>query len=435
MKLLKKNIAVFLLTLIAFVYVPQSIHAEEKLPINADAAILVEADTGKIIYEQNADKALGIASMTKMMTEYLLFEAIESGKVEWEQTYTPSEKVYTLSTAPGLSNVPLRPNEQYTVKELYEAMVIKSANGAAIAISEIVAGSEGEFVKMMNQKARDLGLEHYQFVNSTGLSNYDMLGMYPKGTGVNDENLLSAQDTATLAYHLMKGFPEVLDTTSLPTKKFRQGTAEEMIMNNTNAMLKGRRYSYEGVDGLKTGTTPFAGSTFTGTAKRDGTRYITVVMDSKNELGQPSGADRFKQAADLFDYGFNHFTTVNFTLDDLDKKDNHSFPIAKGKEEQVKMQTKESIQLLLEKEAKDSVHVKIKMDENKLNEDGELQAPIKKGEKIGELFIENPKKSEYLMELTPEKERISIYAADSVEKANWFVLTTRAIGEFFEEVF
>jgi serine-type D-Ala-D-Ala carboxypeptidase (penicillin-binding protein 5/6) len=435
MKLLKKNIAVFLLTLIAFVYVPQSIHAEEKLPINADAAILVEADTGKIIYEQNADKALGIASMTKMMTEYLLFEAIESGKVEWEQTYTPSEKVYTLSTAPGLSNVPLRPNEQYTVKELYEAMVIKSANGAAIAISEIVAGSEGEFVKMMNQKARDLGLEHYQFVNSTGLSNYDMLGMYPKGTGVNDENLLSAQDTATLAYHLMKDFPEVLDTTSLPTKKFRQGTAEEMIMNNTNAMLKGRRYSYEGVDGLKTGTTPFAGSTFTGTAKRDGTRYITVVMDSKNELGQPSGADRFKQAADLFDYGFNHFTTVNFTLDDLDKKDNHSFPIAKGKEEQVKMQTKESIQLLLEKEAKDSVHVKIKMDENKLNEDGELQAPIKKGEKIGELFIENPKKSEYLMELTPEKERISIYAADSVEKANWFVLTTRAIGEFFEEVF
>ncbi|MFD2680402.1 serine hydrolase [Bacillus seohaeanensis] len=435
MKLLKKNIAVFLLTLIAFVYVPQSIHAEEKLPINADAAILVEADTGKIIYEQNADKALGIASMTKMMTEYLLFEAIESGKVEWEQTYTPSEKVYTLSTAPGLSNVPLRPNEQYTVKELYEAMVIKSANGAAIAISEIVAGSEGEFVKMMNQKAKDLGLEHYQFVNSTGLSNYDMLGMYPKGTGVNDENLLSAQDTATLAYHLMKDFPEVLDTTSLPTKKFRQGTAEEMIMNNTNAMLKGRRYSYEGVDGLKTGTTPFAGSTFTGTAKRDGTRYITVVMDSKNELGQPSGADRFKQAADLFDYGFNHFTTVNFTLDDLDKKDNHSFPIAKGKEEQVKMQTKESIQLLLEKEAKDSIHVKIKMDENKLNEDGELQAPIKKGEKIGELFIENPKKSEYLMELTPEKERISIYAADSVEKANWFVLTTRAIGEFFEEVF
>jgi serine-type D-Ala-D-Ala carboxypeptidase (penicillin-binding protein 5/6) len=435
MKLLKKNIAVFLLTLIAFVYVPQSIHAEEKLPINADAAILVEADTGKIIYEQNADKALGIASMTKMMTEYLLFEAIASGKVKWEQTYTPSEKVYTLSTAPGLSNVPLRPNEQYTVKELYEAMVIKSANGAAIAISEIVAGSEGEFVKMMNQKAKDLGLEHYQFVNSTGLSNYDMLGMYPKGTGVNDENLLSAQDTATLAYHLMKDFPEVLDTTSLPTKKFRQGTAEEMIMNNTNAMLKGRRYSYEGVDGLKTGTTPFAGSTFTGTAKRDGTRYITVVMDSKNELGQPSGADRFKQAADLFDYGFNHFTTVNFTLDDLDKKDNHSFPIAKGKEEQVKMQTKESIQLLLEKEAKDSIHVKIKMDKNKLNEDGELQAPIKKGEKIGELFIENPKKSEYLMELTPEKERISIYAADSVEKANWFVLTTRAIGEFFEEVF
>jgi serine-type D-Ala-D-Ala carboxypeptidase (penicillin-binding protein 5/6) len=435
MRLFKKNIAVFLLTLIAFVYVPQSIHAEEKLPINADAAILVEADTGKIIYKQNADKALGIASMTKMMTEYVLFEAIESGKVEWEQTYTPSEKVYTLSTAPGLSNVPLRPNEQYTVQELYEAMVIKSANGAAIAISEIVAGSEGEFVKMMNQKAKDLGLEHYQFVNSTGLSNYDMLGMYPKGTGVNDENLLSAQDTATLAYHLIKDFPEVLDTTSLPTKKFRQGTAEEMIMNNTNAMLKGRRYSYEGVDGLKTGTTPFAGSTFTGTAKRDGTRYITVVMDSKNELGQPSGADRFKQAAELFDYGFNHFTIVDFTLDDLNKKSNQSFPVAKGKEEQVAMKTKESIQLLLEKEAKDNIHVKIKMDENKLNEDGELQAPIKKGEKIGELFIENPKKSEYLKEQNPEKERISIYAADSVEKANWFVLTTRAIGEFFEKVF
>jgi serine-type D-Ala-D-Ala carboxypeptidase (penicillin-binding protein 5/6) len=435
MKFFKKNIAVFLLTLTAFVYVPQSIHAEEKLSINADAAILVEADTGKIIYQQNANKALGIASMTKMMTEYLLFEAIESGKVKWEQTYTPSEKVYTLSTAPGLSNIPLRSNEQYTVKELYEAMVIKSANGAAIAISEIVAGSEGDFVKMMNQKAKDLGLEHYQFVNSTGLSNYDMLGMYPKGTGVNDENLLSAQDTATLAYHLIKDFPEILETTSLPTKKFRQGTTEEMIMNNTNAMLKGRAYSYKGVDGLKTWTTPFAGSTFTGTAERDGIRYISVVMDSKDELGQPSGADRFKQSAELFDYGFNHFATVDFTLDDLDKKDNHSFPVAKGKKEQVEMKTKESVHLLVKKEEKDNIHAKIKMDETRLNEDGELQAPIKKGERIGELVIETPEKSEYLLDQNPEEKTISIYAADSVEKASWFVLTTRAIGEFFEEVF
>ncbi|MBM7584461.1 D-alanyl-D-alanine carboxypeptidase (penicillin-binding protein 5/6) [Bacillus pakistanensis] len=431
----KKYIAVFLICFITMVHLPQQIQAEEKLTINADAAILVEVDSGKILFKHNANKALGIASMTKMMTEYLVLEAVETGKVKWDQTYTVSDKVYALANAPGLSNVPLHADEQYTVKELYEAMVIKSANGASIALAEVVAGSEGEFVKMMNQKAKELELEHYQFVNSTGLSNYDMLGMHPEGTDVNAENLMSAKDTAALAYHLINDFPEVLETASLSTKDFRKGTNEELIMKNTNAMLPGRTFEYKGADGLKTGTTPFAGSTFTGTAKRNGVRYISVIMDSKDALDNPSSAERFIQTAELFDYGFHNFSNVEFTFDDVEKKAKHTIPVADGKEEKVEIKTKEHLSLRIKTENKSNAKLELTIDESKLNEDGELQAPIEEGEKIGELTVEDPKKYDYIIKPTDTEQKIDVYAAASVEKENWFVRSAKAIGDFFGSIF
>ena len=186
---------------------PASTDAEESLNLLVDGAILIDADTGKILYEQNADTALGIASMTKMMTEYLLFEAIENGQVTWDQQYSVTDYTWKISQDRVLSNVPLRRDGSYSIKELYEAMAIYSANAATIAIAETIAGTESEFVNMMNKKAEEMGLEGYKFVNSTGLSNADLQGMHPQGTGPKDENVMPAKSVAKLAYPFVERLP------------------------------------------------------------------------------------------------------------------------------------------------------------------------------------------------------------------------------------
>lgn len=198
--------------------VPAPTNAETDLGLTVDAAILIDADTGKILYEQNAETALGIASMTKMMTEYLLLDAIKEGSITWDQQYNVTEYTYKVSQNRLLSNVPLRADGTYSIKELYEAMAIYSANAATIAIAETIAGTEKEFLKLMNKKAEELGLENYKFVNSTGLNNSDLLGMHPEGTGENDENVMPARSVAKLAYHLLKDHPDMLETAKIPKK-------------------------------------------------------------------------------------------------------------------------------------------------------------------------------------------------------------------------
>ncbi|MFC7783994.1 D-alanyl-D-alanine carboxypeptidase family protein [Rossellomorea sp. GCM10028870] len=432
---MKRSLSVLMISFMAMTPFQQTAHGKTNLDINADAAILVEADTGKIVYKEHEDQLLGIASMTKMMTEYLVLEAIQEGKIKWDQTYKVSDKVYQLANAPGLSNVPLRADEKYTVRELYDAMVIKSGNGAAIALSEVVAGSEGEFVKRMNAKAKELGFENYQFVNSSGLSNYDMLGMFPKGTDVNDENMVSAEDMATLAYYLIHDFPEVLETSGLSSKVFRPGTDEELVMKNTNGLLKEKAYYYKGADGLKTGTTPFAGSTFTGTAERDGVRYISVILDAKDEYGQPSSAERFTQTTELLDYGFNEFETVKYSLNDIEKKKEHTLNVPDGKEQEVVIKIDKPLSIRVNKEDLDKIETSLNLDENKLNKDGSLQAPIEKGEKIGELRIENPNKEEYILDEKRQSYKVDVIAAESVDKASWLVRSARSIQEFIGNLF
>lgn len=209
---------------------------EDVLSINADAAILVEAETGRILYGKNIDKVLGIASMTKMMTEYLLLEAIEEGRVSWDQEYAVSEYAWKVSQDTNLSNVHLRRDGTYNIKELYEAMTIYSANAATIGIAETIAGSETNFVKMMNEKAEELGLEDFKFVNSSGLNNKDLKGHHPAGNE-DEENVMSARATAKLASALINDFPEVLETASTPRKTFREGTEDAIKMENWNWML------------------------------------------------------------------------------------------------------------------------------------------------------------------------------------------------------
>lgn len=210
---MKNNLQRFIASLIAItllttIFSIQDVQAEENdhLNINAEAALLLEQSTGKIIYQKNIDTVLGIASMTKMMTEYLILEAVHEKKLSWEDQYNVTEYVHTISQDTSLSNVPLRRDGTYNARELYEAMAIYSANGATIALAEMVAGSEEAFVVKMNEKAEELGLKDYKFVNTTGLNNADLYGMHPANTAADEENVMSARATAKLAFHLLKDF-------------------------------------------------------------------------------------------------------------------------------------------------------------------------------------------------------------------------------------
>ncbi|MGZ0084078.1 D-alanyl-D-alanine carboxypeptidase family protein [Caldibacillus thermoamylovorans] len=406
------------------------------LDIRADAAILVDAQTGRILYEKNIDTVLGIASMTKMMTEYLLLDAIKAKRVKWDQTYTPSEYVYRLSQDRALSNVPLRKDGKYTVRELYEAMAIYSANAATVAIAEVIAGSEKNFVRMMNEKAKQLGLKDYKFVNATGLSNQDLKGFHPEGTNTDEENVMSARAMAMLAYRLLKDHPEVLETASIPRKIFREGTKDEIRMDNWNWMLPGLVYGYEGVDGLKTGYTEFAGNCFTGTAKRNGVRLISVVMNAKNASGKTTKEARFQETAKLFDYGFHQYSLQTLYPKGYELKGKSTVPVVKGKEKEVRVATAKKLALLIKNGEEKQYKPVYVFDKKKMTKEGELIAPLKKGETVGYMTLDY-KGDDSLAFLSPDMAkniRVPLVTTVEVEKANWFVLSMRAIGGLFADL-
>jgi len=410
---------------------PAATDAEESLNLLVDGAILIDADTGKILYEQNADTALGIASMTKMMTEYLLFEAIENGQVKWDQQYSVTEYTYKISQNRVLSNVPLRRDGTYSISELYEAMAIYSANAATIAIAETIAGTEAEFINMMNKKAEELGLEGYKFVNSTGLNNSDLQGMHPQGTGAQDENVMPAKSVAKLAYHLMKDYPQVLETTSIPKKVFREGTEDAIDMANWNFMLPGLVYEYKGakVDGLKTGTTNFAGHCFTGTAEKDGMRVIAVVMKAVDSKGVGSYKARFDAAAALFNYGFAQFSKEEIVPAGYEFKKQKDIPVIKGKEDQVGIAIKEPIEMVIKSSEKDLYTPKLVLNEKKLK-DGSLEAAVKKGEVVGHVELVKSEGTDYGF-ITGATKSADVVTTEAVERSNWFSLGMQAIGHFF----
>lgn len=434
---IQKSFVCMMVFMMAMSMVQKPANAQGDLDVNAKAAILVEASTGKILYEKNSDTAQGIASMTKMMSEYLLLEAVEDGKVKWDQKYTVPGNLSEMSHNTGLSNVSLREEDSYTIKELYEAMAIYSANAATMAIAETIAGSEANFVKMMNEKAKELGLKEYKFVNSTGLNNRDLQPYVDQVVGgPEEENVMSANDVATLAYRLLHDHPEVLETSSIPKKVFAEGTVDETHMDNWNWMLKGLLREYEGMDGLKTGTTDFAGANFTGTAERDGLRFITVVMNVDVPPGENSYDARFSETRKMLDYAFNNYSMEEVLPADYKVKGQKTLSVEKGKEKEVQIKTDAPLSMVIKNGEEDQYKPKFVLDKKKLNDDGELTAPVKEGEKVGYVMLEAKGKKDlgYLTDKGTNASKASVVTVDSVEKANWFVLSMRAVGGFFGDI-
>lgn len=430
---MKKLMAILMVPLlVGMTFGTNPTYAESTLGIHVDGAILIDADSGKILYEENADTPLGIASMTKMMTEYILFEAISEGKVSWDQEYKVNDYTYAVSQDRRLSNVPLRRDGTYTIRELYEALAIYSANAATIAIAETIAGTETEFLKLMNEKAEELGLTDYKFVNSTGLNNEVLQGMQPQGTGPKDENVMPAKSVAKLAYSLLKDYPEVLETTKIKTKVFREGTSDAIKMDNWNFMLPGFVYAYEGVDGLKTGTTDFAGHCFTGTATRDGKRVIAVVMKAVDAKGVGSYKARFDATRALFDFGFSQFSEQEFVPAGYKFKGQESLAVQKGKEKTVGIKVKNSVKAMVKTSEKDQFVSELVLDE-KLVKDNALVAPIKKGTVIGHVKLVKKEGTDYGF-INGDELGVDVVTSEAVEKAGWFSLMMGGIGNFFVSI-
>lgn len=428
----RKRLLVFLLSalflFLGTLYRGTPVHAEDgnTLGLDVGAAILIDAETGRVLYEYNADELLGVASMSKMLTEYLVLEAIAEGTISWDDQVLIDEFIHKLSSPTlGLSTVGLTQGETYTVKELYDTMAIHSANASTVALAELIAGSEANFVNMMNEKAAELGLKEgtYYFVNSSGLNNSDMLGNHPEGTDVNAENMMTARAVAKLAYHLLKDYPEVLETASQPELQFRDGRTYK----NFNFMLPGLTFEYPGVDGLKTGSTNFAGYNFTATAERNGQRFISVVMKTDSQIS------RFRETKKLLDYAFHNFSNVELFPANMEIEGFESLPVTKGKEDSVKIATKEPLNLVIKNGEEEKYMPKLVLDESKLNENGELTAPVEKGEVVGYLTYEYDGKDYGFID-SDNAVTVEVVATETVEKANWFVLMMRGVGDFFSNL-
>lgn len=382
--------------------------------LNVKSAILIDAASGQVLFENRADTPLPPASMAKMMTEYLVMEAVKNGKLSWDEMIPTTQNAADVIGSGGL----LAYNEQVPLKDMFAAMSIYSANDASVALAERIAGTEEEFAKMMNAKAREFGLsEQAHFINATGLSRADMGKYIPKE--LQGETLLTAKDAAIIAYNLLKDYKEVLEYTKIPSKKFREKDKSPMI--NWNWMLEGnkdnvnfKKYAYAGLDGLKTGTTDDAGYCFTGTAERNGLRLISVVMNAGTQAG------RFTETAKLLDYGFANFELKPVLTAKAEIEQLKTVNIKKGVATEVPVVTESALNLVVKKGAtSDQFTITAQP-----VEESKLVAPIAKGTVLGTVKVT----------YQGAEKTVNLIANEDVEKGSWFRLFFRGIKNFFVDM-
>ncbi|HFI0121644.1 TPA: D-alanyl-D-alanine carboxypeptidase PBP3 [Streptococcus suis] len=294
----------FLLTLttvIALFFTATPILAED-FSVAAKHAIAVEVSSGKILYEQDAETKASIASISKTLSIYLVYEALAKGEITLDTMLDISDYPYSLTSNTELSNVNLD-ERSYSVRDLLNASLITSSNSAIIALAEKIAGSEAAFVDRMKAKVQEWGITDAKIVNVSGLDNTDLgENIYP-GSSPEDVNMFSALDVATIARRLILDYPQVLDITSLNAYDFGGYT-----YYSTNQMLSDGTHARGGVDGLKTGTSNSAGSSFLATTQQAGMRIITVVLNATDGLTSPE--NRFVATNDLMNYVYSNFSLV-----------------------------------------------------------------------------------------------------------------------------
>ena len=349
------------------------------LNVAGKSALLMDVATGTVIYEQNAHEALAPASVTKVMTMLLIMEAIDSGKIGWDDLVTTSEA----AAAKGGSQVYLKVGETMKVSDMVKSIAVSSANDCACAMAEHIAGSESAFVENMNARARELGMSDTNFVNCTGLDDSEEA----------KKHRTSAHDIAVMSRQLLKNHPDIKKYTTIWMDTVRDGA---FGLSNTNKLVR----FYQGATGLKTGFTSGAGYCLSASAQRDGMELIAVVM------GCATSAERFAACKSLLDYGFASFAVAAPQM-----PEDARIPVKLGVTDTVRAVPSRQEVLLIDKSQKNMISTKVELTE-------EVAAPVSKGQRLGTLSI---------MAGEQVLAQIPLVAEQAVEKLTWGQLFVRVL--------
>lgn len=374
---MKKLISILLSAVLLLCVLP-AVRAEG-LDVPAPSAILMDAATGTVLYEKNADEKLPPASVTKIMTLLLVMEALDSGRIGWDDMVTASEA----AAAKGGSQVYLEVGEQMSMDEMLKSVVVSSANDCATALAEHVAGSEAAFVEKMNARAAELGMENTHFVNCTGLDDGENAS----------EHLTTARDIAIMSRELLT-HEEIKKYTTIWMDTVRNG---QFGLSNTNKLVR----FYEGTTGLKTGYTSTAGHCLSASAERDGMELIAVVLHCE------SSTDRFRSAKALLDYGF-----ASYALADTQPEEPlEPVRVILGEESTLTPVLQQTAPILVEKGELAGITKTVTLCQ-------EVEAPVEAGQQLGTLTLSTS---------TRTLAEIPIIAPQSVEKLTLWELAARLL--------
>ena len=341
-----------ILFIIIILLCPIRVFAEELIP-NSTSGILIEANSGKIIFEKEINKEVSVASMTKMVAQIIILEEIKAKHIKWDDIATVSKNASDM----GGSQIYLEQGEKITLEDLMKGISVASGNDATVAMAEYISGSEEKFVKRMNEKVKDLGLVHTHFTNCTGLDEKN--------------HYSSAYDMAMIARELVVNYPEILKFSSIYEDYLRENTNKKFWLVNTNKLIAG----YEGTDGLKTGHTDDAGYCLAATTKRNNVRLIAIV------LGEKESKIRNKETMELLDYGFN-----NIKVKTLKKKgvliDRRI--VNKADKNYVDIILKEDLNVVEDLEDNNKYKYEIEIDN--------INVPLSANTPIGEIIVKNNSK-------------------------------------------
>lgn len=367
--------------------------------LTAKSAIVIDAKSGQILADKNRDQVLPIASMTKMITLYLVLEAIKDKTITWDQEVRPTKEIADLSQNTELASVPLSTDKTYSIKSLYQATLLASANDAAMLLAQAVSGSQVKFVEKMRAQLKKWHLTHGQVYNVSGLENsYLPESAYVKPEKDGQENELSATEMAQIAQHLLNDYPEILKTAGMPTSDFDGTTVQ-----NSNLMLPESAQAPNNgiiVDGLKTGTGEKAGDCFAGTAKLHGRRVITIVMHA-NADGQDL---RFNNTEQLMTTVLNDWHVVTSYRQ---KKPIQKIKVANGQAKTVPVKPTKTLTYWQPNDTQALVKLRIKTPD----------APVEKNQKVGTLTVE-PTELGYLP--GAKKPQTTVVSTKTVAKLHWW---------------
>ena len=379
---MKRAGCLLLLCCMLLVVFPADVQAVA-LEVAGKSAVLMDVATGTVLYESNAHEPLAPASVTKVMTMLLIMEAIDSGKIGWDDQVTASET----AAAKGGSQIYLKVGETMTVSDMVKSIAVSSANDCACAMAEHLFGSESAFVEQMNRCAKELGMNDTNFVNCTGLDDAPDAANHKT----------SAYDIAVMSRELLKNHPDIKKFTTIWMDTVRGGA---FGLANTNKMVR----FYSGCTGLKTGFTSGAGYCLSASAQRDGMELIAVVM------GAATSQERFAACKSMLDYGFANFALYTPAL-----QENASVAVELGKESRVNAVAAEQTSLLVDKAQLSAVTTEMTLEET-------VSAPVSQGQRLGTLTV---KAGDKILSQIP------LVAERPVERMNWgdiFMMLLRRVA-------